>query len=175
MGFFESLLSAAAPDAAKALADFILDIPKAGISKGWTLEKAQRAASQYQERFAKIHGQIKPLGMSEPVPVKDIYTAVQVTENIASFASREELEKAMRLQGLRNLPVGHIKTRAGIDVANDEQFLNVLGGPGAGKTTFLQRLGLEALLHTPTGVLSLFSNRDRLYKHRCLPVFLEPV
>ena len=173
MGFFESLLSAAAPDAAKALADFILDIPKAGISKGWTLEKAQRAASQYQERFAKIHGQIKPLGMSEPVPVKDIYTAVQVTENIASFASREELEKAMRLQGLRNLPVGHIKTRAGIDVANDEQFLNVLGGPGAGKTTFLQRLGLEALLHTPTGVLSLFSNRDRLYKHRCLPVFLE--
>lgn len=173
MGILESILSAAAPDAAKALATFVLDIPKTGMLKSWNLEKAQRAASQYQERFARIHGQIKCLGMNEPVPVRDIYTAVQVAESTVSFSTKEELEKTMRQQGMRKLALGIQNTRPGIDLANEEQFLNVLGGPGAGKTTFLRRLGLEALLHTPAGVLSLFPNRDQLYMHRCLPVLLE--
>lgn len=38
----------------------------------------------------------------------------------------------------------------------------ILGGPGAGKSTFLRRIGLEAL-----------KGKEGIYKHQCIPVFLE--
>lgn len=60
--------------------------------------------------------------------------------------------------------------RDGIAVANQEQYLNVLGAPGAGKSTFLKRLGLcalEALDRDDT------SPTQDQYSHAKLPVFLS--
>ena len=47
-------------------------------------------------------------------------------------------------------------------VANDEQYLMLLGVPGVGKSTFLRKVGLEAL-----------KGKDGNFKHQCIPVFLE--
>lgn len=47
-------------------------------------------------------------------------------------------------------------------VANNEQYLMVLGGPGVGKSTFLRKVGLEAL-----------KREDGNFEHQCIPVFLE--
>ena len=46
--------------------------------------------------------------------------------------------------------------------ANDKQYLMVLGGPGVGKSTFLRKIGLEAL-----------KEEEGNFEHTCTPVFLE--
>ena len=43
-----------------------------------------------------------------------------------------------------------------------QQYLMVLGGPGAGKSTFLRRMGLEAL-----------KGKKGNFKYACIPVFIE--
>lgn len=45
---------------------------------------------------------------------------------------------------------------------DDEQYLMLLGGPGVGKSTFLRKVGLEAL-----------KEEDGSFTHECIPVFLE--
>lgn len=47
-------------------------------------------------------------------------------------------------------------------VANNEQYLMVLGGPGVGKSTFLRKVGLETL-----------NGEEGNFEHTCTPVFLE--
>ena len=50
-----------------------------------------------------------------------------------------------------------------LEVANQEQYLMVLGNPGTGKTTFLRKVGLETLKGKGNGE----------YQHTCIPVLLE--
>ena len=38
-----------------------------------------------------------------------------------------------------------MNARDGTQVANNKQYLVLLGGPGVGKSTFLRKVGLEAL------------------------------
>lgn len=59
----------------------------------------------------------------------------------------------------------------GIEFANQEQFLNILGPPGSGKTTFLRRLGQEALLVHDGGQANEFVSTN--YRHARLPVLIE--
>ena len=123
--------------------------------------KIHEAALNYCKRYDERHGQIKILGMGNPVPLKDIYTAVQCvsSEYLYVFSTPEELEKRFRETNLEKLFETRDK-RDGLDIANQKQFLNVLGQPGAGKSTFLRRIGLEALV--PRG--------DAGYKRNCLPI-----
>ncbi len=50
----------------------------------------------------------------------------------------------------------------GTQIANDKQFLMLLGGPDVGKSTFLRKVGLEAL-----------KEGNRSFAHKSVPVFLE--
>ena len=50
----------------------------------------------------------------------------------------------------------------GMTVANSHALLMVLGGPGAGKSTYLRRVGLEAL-----------RVKESQFQHDCIPVMLE--
>ncbi len=54
---------------------------------------------------------------------------------------------------------------SGLSIANQKQYLMVLGGPGAGKSTFLRKVGLEAL--------RTFYYEGAEYGHRLIPVLLE--
>lgn len=102
------------------------------------------------------------------VPLEDLYTAVKIldTSEMMFFSSDlQEMEKSQRELKQRRLFAAswdqpEIKT--GMEVANNSQFLMVLGAPGSRKSTFLRKVGLEA-----------FSGPSENYKHRCLPVFLE--
>ena len=47
-------------------------------------------------------------------------------------------------------------------LANNKQYLMVLGGPGVGKSTFLRKVGLEAL-----------KKKEGNFAHECIPVFIE--
>lgn len=143
----------------------------------------QRATISYLDAFLQRHGMVKVLTMSKPVPLREIYTDVRCVgaDFLSRFASVDELEKAFR-EGPRKLfSAPYQVQRDGIMVANEQQYLSVLGAPGAGKTTFLKRLGLEALLprrtwrrfvpgFTPAAPSELGWSR---YEPSCLPVLVE--
>ncbi|WP_223278629.1 NACHT domain-containing protein [Nostoc sp. 'Peltigera membranacea cyanobiont' 232] len=96
--------------------------------------------------------------------MESIYTAVQFLgdDAIRSFESIENLEKVYRQAKNRGFQSHDGKKQAGIKVANDKQYLMVLGGPGAGKSTFVRKMGLEALKGKKGG-----------FEHACIPVFIE--
>ncbi|MGQ9872633.1 MAG: hypothetical protein ACUVQO_17870 [Leptodesmis sp.] len=104
----------------------------------------EKASEQYAWNYAKRHGVLKVLGMREPVSLESVYTPVQFLDrdSLSRFDSIEELEKAFRVQGERSFQRKQSRQQDGLKVANEKQYLMVLGGPGAGKSTFLRKMGL---------------------------------
>lgn len=124
----------------------------------------QQPAQQYVQTYLKRHGNIQILGMSRPISLDEIYTRVFMLdpEIIRGFETVEGLEQIYREAKQRGFNHHNSKTESGMDVANAEQYLCVLGGPGIGKTTYLRKIGLEALL-----------SGEGQYQHKLIPVFLE--
>jgi hypothetical protein len=124
-----------------------------------------RASGQYSKNYRERHGTLKVLGMREPVALDSVYVAVQFLDDAAirDFASIEALEQTYRKKQRRGFQSRERRHQSGIEVANQTQYLMVLGGPGVGKSTFLRKVGLETLNDDP----------DRTFKHQCIPVFID--
>ncbi|VEP18231.1 conserved hypothetical protein [Hyella patelloides LEGE 07179] len=135
---------------------------------GKLTQKAQdilfRISRKYIENYAERHGRLKVLGMSKPVSLDSVYTVVKLLNpgELRTFASVEGLESAFRESNQRGFQSQECRKESGIAVANREQYLMVLGAPGMGKTTFLRKVGLEAL-----------KRNKGAYESNCIPVFLE--
>ena len=131
-------------------------------------QKAQQriytASGEYGKRYFKRHGILKALGMREAVPLESVYTAVQFLDEqeIRSFESIPNLEEAYRKENKRSFQQQDCQKQEGLKIANQKQYLMVLGQPGAGKSTFLRKIGLEALKGKKGG-----------FKHDRIPVFIE--
>ena len=128
--------------------------------------EVENSYHRYDESYRERHGQVKVFcaGMRKPIPLDDVYVGVQfLNEHTASrYRSPEEVEQAFRGRGMQFFDLTSDERRSGTQVANDEQYLMLLGGPGVGKSTFLRKVGLEAL-----------KGKDGDFKHECIPVFLE--
>ena len=128
--------------------------------------KIANACHKYDKEYRARHGEIKAYctGMREPIPLEEIYVTVQFLDPRASprYGSAEEVEQAFRERGWRHFSSSSEKRQDGIQVANDKQYLMLLGGPGVGKSTFLRKVGLEAL-----------NGKKGNFVHKCIPVFLE--
>ncbi|WP_187152978.1 NACHT domain-containing protein [Acaryochloris marina] len=118
----------------------------------------------YAQNYYKRHGQIQVLGMSQSISFDDIYTNVKMmdAETVKILESIERLEKVYREAHQRYLWQQTEAKQKGIAVENTEQYLCVLGGPGIGKTTYLRKVGLAALLRNVES-----------YDHEKIPVFLD--
>ena len=128
--------------------------------------KIANASHQYDENYRKRHGQLKVfcVGMREPIPLDDVYVTVQfLDERSASrYRSNEDIERAFRERNRSRFILNSDERKDGTKVANDKQYLMLLGGPGVGKSTFLRKVGLEAL-----------KGEEGNFAHKCIPVFLE--
>ncbi len=114
----------------------------------------RRYVTNYNDR----HGVLKVLGMGRSVSLDSVYTQVNFRpETILFYQSIDDEEKVFRQRELRDE-----QKRLGLDMARENQYLMVLGGPGTGKSTFLRKVGLEALKQDKGG-----------YKIDCIPVLLE--
>jgi tetratricopeptide (TPR) repeat protein len=115
-------------------------------------------ARKYIENYTDRHGQLRVLGMGKPVSLESIYTQVNFDpEFIQTFQTIDTHEQAFRTRDWSKKDCC-----LGMKVANDTPYMMVLGGPGMGKSTFLRKVGLEALKQ----------GRGE-YQHTCIPVFLE--
>ena len=120
---------------------------------------------QYADKYQSRYGLLKLLGMPQAVELESVYTQVRFLDDLSirRFESIKALEEEYRKSQERRFQVGRkVGNQDGIAVANQHQYLMVLGGPGAGKTTFLRKLGLEAL-----------KGNNGCFKHHCIPVLLE--
>lgn len=138
---------------------------------GWTRAAMERAMAKYAERYVFRHGQIKVLGMSSPVALSTIYTAVKVISPTSrnAYGDLDAIQESLRRTRTVNTSI-HGAT-SGITVANNERFLNILGAPGAGKSTFLKRVGLEALL--PRDGWESSGITPSQYTSESFPVYIE--
>jgi predicted NACHT family NTPase len=120
--------------------------------------KVEPVAQEYIQRYTDRHGYFKVLGMRERMSLGVIYTQVSFSPDyLRAFESGEAYESSYR-----DRKQSEQEPQPGKDVANKHPYLMVLGGPGMGKTTFLRKVGLEAL-----------KQGQGEYEHILIPVFLE--
>ncbi|MEM9276708.1 MAG: NACHT domain-containing protein [Cyanobacteria bacterium P01_F01_bin.143] len=138
-----------------------------GRSDSSPAEKSKQLISQTSQQYAaqyyKKYGTLKVLGMKQSVILDSIYTNVRLLEKSEAFRFKtiEELERRYR-QNQKNFESESFKVRKGLELANKEQYLLVLGAPGAGKSTYLKKIALEA-----------FKGNKGEYKHFLIPIFIE--
>ena len=127
-------------------------------------QQAAEAAKKYADKYRSRYGLLKLLGMPQGVPLESVYTPVRFQDrlSIRQFESSEGLEEIYRDSQKRRFRVSECRSQDGITVANNNQYLMVLGYPGSGKSTFLRRMGLEA-----------FKGEKGRFQHNCIPVLLE--
>ena len=117
---------------------------------------------QYYESYLERHGEVKVycVGMRKPLLLDDVYVAVQFLnqDTVSRYTSPEAIKEAFRDRAESDSD----GRQNGTQVAKDEQFLMLLGSPGVGKSTFLRKVGLEAL-----------KGKNGNFEHTCIPVFLE--
>lgn len=143
----------------------------------------KNALVEYVRRYIDRHGTLKVVcvRMDNPVKLDEIYTAVQLLDRraLGYYDSTESLEELFRQSGRRSFNLTDAKKKEGIQVANEQQYLMVLGGPGVGKSTFLRKVGLEALRtlgrakFAQRDPANLLVPQDVFYQHPCIPVMLE--
>lgn len=139
------------------------------------------ASHQYFHNYTNRHGIIKVLGMSEPVPLEDVYINAQLLDGWlpTNIDSMGNVDAKYRRKKQRRFGFGEYKKRSGIQMANQHQYLMVLGEPGMGKSTFLKKTGLDALRGSQKNTLNQHGRysteepRDNIFAHACLPVFIE--
>jgi hypothetical protein len=99
------------------------------------------SAGKYRQKLQELHGTIRILGKPEPVSLEGIFADVLILDTPSAF-SRYDIQ---RLQAeparLEQQP-----RRSGVSLVKDEtkKRIFILGKPGAGKTTFLKYLTVQA-------------------------------
>ncbi|WP_348257384.1 NACHT domain-containing protein [Leptolyngbya sp. AS-A6] len=136
----------------------------------------------YVRLYIERHGTLKVACVRmDSVGLDKIYTAVQLLDRSALryFESEDALQEQYRESGKRGFNVTCAEKKSGLQVANDQQYLMVLGGPGVGKSTFLRKVGLEALRtlgrrdFAAKDPGNLLVPQEIFYQHACIPVILE--
>jgi hypothetical protein len=117
---------------------------------------------EYTQRYWDRHGMIKVLKMSKPMDLESIYVNVKCLGNLVRDYYDENLENKYRESKQRRFNFRDDGKKDGLLLANQEQYLMVLGDPGIGKSTFLRKVGLEAL-----------KGNKGSYQHSLTPVLLE--
>ena len=125
-----------------------------------------KAERNFHQNYKERHGQLKVscVGMEGPRSLDDIYVDVQFLDkkSASKHGGTKDLEKAFREREKNRSGSSSNNRQDGMRVANDEQYLMVIGAPGIGKSTFLRKVGLEAS-----------RGNEGNFAHQCLPIFVE--
>lgn len=111
----------------------------------WSKFKHKTAAEAYAKKMKKRYGIMHLWKMSAPTSVEQIYTQVNVLKKQSAFQNipKDQLEKIY----LNQTGFGEVieAGKDGMLAVREHDRLFILGKPGAGKTTFLKHITLEAI------------------------------
>lgn len=147
---FEDVIGAVFKEAAKA-GKWIID-------KNKELDLSGVAAKKYAAQMEDRYNTVRIFGMDKPLPLRDIYVRVNILEKIVSRQRITIEELQIQFERNRRSFGTVLKTKPGIEAANELHRFIVLGRPGSGKTTFLKFLALQSL--------------DGKLHHNRLPIFI---
>ncbi|PSN18393.1 hypothetical protein C7271_12760 [filamentous cyanobacterium CCP5] len=127
--------------------------------------QAKAALERYEAKYRQRYGSVRILGMKQDYPLEQVYTKVKFLDalSIRRFESVEALEEVYRGKSVRGFTTQERTPQDGTGVVNAHPKLTVLGQPGAGKSTFLRRLGLAAFQ----------DQAENSFMFQCIPVLLE--
>jgi hypothetical protein len=109
----------------------------------WERFKWREAAEAYRAKVKKLYGTMQIMGMSEPVPVDDIFTDAYLLDKPTAFG-RFDIERLKKMSlADPDLPPPQAVRTNGLRLVREEGNLFILGKPGAGKTTFLKYIALQ--------------------------------
>ena len=103
-----------------------------------------KGAERYAEKVEELYGTMRILGKNEPVSVADIYTSLSILDKFTAQLRYDPERLNFELWNRKSTQEG-ISRVDGMAVVQNVDNLFVLGRPGAGKSTFLRHVTLEAL------------------------------
>jgi hypothetical protein len=104
-------------------------------------DKAEQA---YLDKLILLYDRVRILGTAADVPLGNIFTQVYILDKPTAF-QRYDIDELRRQGHDRSALQGQPgKRTAGIELVKTAQNLFILGKPGAGKTTFLKYIALQA-------------------------------
>lgn len=111
----------------------------------WQQFQWQRAEQQYKEKLIKLYGTTRILGNPEPTELTGIFTDLYIlTKPLAT--RRYSIDQLHEIDN-EKLHGKEIDRRNGVEIVKqtNSHRLFILGKPGAGKTTFLKYINLQAV------------------------------
>jgi predicted NACHT family NTPase len=115
----------------------------ADAAKGrWAKFQWKDAAEEYRKKIKKLYGTMQIMGMAEPVPLDDIFTDAYMLNNLTAFG-RFDIERLKQMSADPDAPL-QAERVSGLRLVREKGHLFILGKPGAGKTTFLKYIALQA-------------------------------
>jgi hypothetical protein len=123
--------------------NLVIDKAAGPLKNRWNKIRWNEAADKYCAKVKHLHGTIQIMGMSEPVPLEDIFTDVYLLDR-PSALRRYDIAKLVSEENPTQELLAHTTRINGLRLVGDNQNLFILGKPGAGKTTFSKYIALKA-------------------------------
>ncbi len=124
------------------------DITSKSARAVWERLRWEDRAFAYAEKVRRLYGTMQILGQPRPVPLEGIYTAISLLDKPTAWQryTLEEMEAEFTIRPSRYFHVSdEEKRRDGLEMVRGGENLFILGKPGAGKTTFLKHVALQAV------------------------------
>jgi predicted NACHT family NTPase len=110
----------------------------------WAEFKWDKAEEAYRAKVKKLYSTMQIMGMAAPVPLDDIFTEAYLLNKPAAF-SRFDIERLkQQLSADPDAPPSNAERVGGLALVQRNENLFILGKPGAGKTTFLKYIAMQA-------------------------------
>ena len=117
---------------------------KNAATTAWRNFDYKKGAQRYAQKVEQLFGTMRILGKNEPVSVTNIYTSLSILDKFTAQMRYDPERLNLELWN-RKTSQENINRIDGMEVVQNIDNLFILGRPGAGKSTFLRHVTLEAL------------------------------